>query len=72
MENFGKKIRILRKQRGMTLKQLAKALGVASFSYVCDIELGNKTPRPRLIVKLADIFGVTTDLLMRDELEIKD
>jgi transcriptional regulator with XRE-family HTH domain len=54
----------------MTLKELAAALGVASFSYVSDIEHGKKTPHPTLIIKIADVFGVTTDQLMRDEIEL--
>ena len=70
MERFGEKVRILRHRRGMTLKGLAAALGVASFSYVSDIEHGKKTPHPTLIIKIADVFGVTTDQLMRDEVEL--
>ncbi len=72
MQNFGKKVRTLRKRQGMTLKQLTAALGLTSIGYISEIEHGTKILSAKLIVKLADIFGVTTDLLMRDELEIKD
>lgn len=54
----------------MTLKELAEALEIASFSYVSDIEHGKKTPHPTLIIKIADVFGVTADQLMRDEVEL--
>lgn len=71
MERFGEKVRTLRHQREMTLKELAEALGVASFSYISDIENGKKTPHPTLIIKIADVFGVTADQLMRDEVDLE-
>ena len=71
MERFGEKVRTLRHRRDMTLKELAEALGVASFSYISDIENGKKTPHPTLIIKIADVFGVTTDQLMRDEIDLE-
>jgi transcriptional regulator with XRE-family HTH domain len=54
----------------MTLKQLAQALDLASFGYLSDIENGKKIPHPSVILKIADVFGVTADQLMRDELEV--
>ena len=71
MERFGEKVRTLRHRRDMTLKELAEALGVASFSYISDIENGKKTPHPTLIIKIADVFGVTADQLMRDEINLE-
>jgi len=70
VERFGEKVRMLRHQQGMTLKQLAEAVGVASFSYLSDIEHGKKTPHATLIIKIANVFGVTADQLMRDEIEL--
>lgn len=70
MERFGEKVRTLRQRQGLTLKELAEAVGVASFSYISDIENGKKTPHPTLIIKIADVFGVTADLLMRDEVDL--
>jgi transcriptional regulator with XRE-family HTH domain len=55
----------------MTLKELADALGLASFSYLSEIEHGHKTPHPTLIVKIADVFGVTADQLMRDDVKLE-
>ena len=71
MERFGEKVRTLRHRSDMTLKELAEALGVASFSYISDIENGKKTPHPTLIIKIADVFGVTADQLMRDEVDLE-
>jgi transcriptional regulator with XRE-family HTH domain len=72
VQRFGEKVRALRKQRGMTLKQLADALDLASFGYLSEIENGKKLPHSLVILKIADVFGVTTDQLMRDELEVDD
>ncbi len=44
-------------------------LGISG-SHVGAIERGQKIPNATMILKIADIFGVTTDQLMRDELEL--
>ena len=51
----------------MTIKALALALGFPSHSYVSEIETGKKLPATELIIKLADLFQVTVDDLVRDE-----
>ncbi|MBV7332456.1 helix-turn-helix domain-containing protein [Chloroflexi bacterium TSY] len=70
MQKFGEKVRALRQKNRMTLKELAEALELSSFSYVSEIETGKKTPHPTLIIKIADVFGVTADQLMRDDVEL--
>ena len=70
MQRLGEKIRTLRKQQGMTLKQLALALGFTSHSYASEIETGKKKPSTELIIKIADLFNVSVDQLVRDELEL--
>ncbi len=69
MEHFGKKLRILREHQGMTQKELAQLLGF-SRDHVSSLETGRKIPHARLVVRIADLFGVTTDVLMRDELNL--
>jgi transcriptional regulator with XRE-family HTH domain len=69
MDRFGEKLSVLRKRRGLTLRQLGKMLEV-HHTYVSQIEKGKTTPNARMIIKIADIFGVTADQLMRDELEL--
>lgn len=71
MQRLGEKVRTLRKRRGMTLKELALGLGVTSHSYVSEIETGKKNPTTEMIIKLADLFGVSVDLLVRDELDLE-
>jgi transcriptional regulator with XRE-family HTH domain len=72
MQRLGQKIRTLREQRGMTLMQMAVALGYPTHrhSYLSEIETGKRTPKGDFILKVADLFGVTTDQLMRDELDL--
>jgi transcriptional regulator with XRE-family HTH domain len=70
MQRFGEKLRILRKQHGMTLKELARELGYSSYTYINAIELGKKRPSLELVVTIANLFNVSFDQLMRDELEL--
>jgi transcriptional regulator with XRE-family HTH domain len=72
MERVGEKIRTLRERRGMTLRELAVALGypVRRNSYISEIETGKRTPQGKFLLKVADFFGITLDQLMRDELEV--
>jgi transcriptional regulator with XRE-family HTH domain len=55
----------------MTLKELALGLGFTSHSYVSEIETGKKKPTTEMIIKLADLFGVSVDFLVRDELDLE-
>ena len=71
MQRLGEKVRTLRKRRGMTVKSLALALGFPSHSYVSEIETGKKLPSTEMIIKLADLFQVTVDELVRDERDVK-
>lgn len=69
MKRFGEKMRKLRKQRGLTLVEVGDMLGIYN-TFVSRIELGQATPNAAMILKIADLFGVTTDQLMRDDLEV--
>ena len=60
----------LRKQRGMTLKELATALGLTTHSHLSNIETGRKQPSLELAIKIADLFEVAVDQLVRDHLEL--
>jgi transcriptional regulator with XRE-family HTH domain len=70
MKRFGVKLRTLRKRRGLTLRQLASTLEMGAHSHLANIETGKNKPTADLILKIADLFEVSTDQLMRDELEI--
>lgn len=72
MRRFGEKMRALRKQRGMTITELAQALGYAptSNSYISEVETGKRRPKIDFVLKVAQFFGVTTDQLVRDDIAL--
>ena len=70
MQRFGEKLRTLRKRHGLTQHELAARLGFASQGYIHFLETGKKLPNAVLVIKIADLFQVTTDQLLRDELDI--
>lgn len=56
-------IKCLRKERRMTQEQLAEALGV-TVGAVYKWERSSSTPDISLILEMADLFGVSTDVLL--------
>lgn len=69
MKRFGEKLRTLRERNGITQRQLAEQLGFTN-AYVSYLESGRKKPNVELVLKIADIFQVTTDELVRDHLDV--
>ncbi|MCR4902491.1 MAG: helix-turn-helix domain-containing protein [Butyrivibrio sp.] len=65
---FADKIINERKKLGWSQEELAEALGVSRQS-VSKWESAQSTPDLNRILKMADIFGVTTDYLLKDEIE---
>ncbi len=70
MQRFGEKLHILRRRHGMTMKELSSMLGYSSHSFIAALEKGERMPSAALAVKLSRIFNVTTDQLLKDELDI--
>lgn len=70
VQRFGEKLRLLRTSRGMTLQQLARTLGLAAHGYISELENGKKLPTVEFVLKVARLFDVSTDRLLKDELEI--
>jgi len=70
MTRFGEKLRVLRQQQNLTLRQLANLLDV-HYTHLNNIEIGKRRPSTILVLKIADLFNVTADQLMRDELELE-
>jgi len=68
------RLRQLRKNAKLTLKDIAKLIGV-SYQTVSNWENGSTEPDIQSIIKLADYFSVTTDYLLEhdnDEIYFKD
>ena len=70
MQRFGSKLRALRTHHRMTLTELAHALGRSAHGYISEIESGKKIPPAEFILSVARLFNVTTDVLMKDELDV--
>lgn len=66
--NFGEKLQLLRKARGLSQEALAEQLGVTRQA-VSKWELGDATPDLENVVALARFFGVSTDYLLLTEQE---
>lgn len=65
---LGKNIRNLRKENKMSQEQLAEKLNVSRQS-ISLWENGQTTPSMDNIIAIADIFGVSTDVLLKDSVE---
>ena len=61
---FGQKLERLRRDATLTQTELAHKLLLAQPGYISNLEKGRKFPSPTLIVRIADLFGVTTDWLL--------
>lgn len=66
MVNFGGILKSLRQQAGLTQKQLAERLWIskATVSYY---EQSLRSPSPEILVKIANVFHVSTDYLLGRE-----
>ena len=68
---IGMFIAALRKSRGMTQQEVAQSLGITDKT-VSKWETGNGYPDITMIPALAELFGVTTDEILRGERIIKE
>lgn len=57
MRNFSDMLRILRTDRGMTMEELAHAVGVTKAA-INNYEKGTRYPKPETLEALADFFNV--------------
>jgi len=71
IQRFGEKLHALRAHRGLTLKELAIALGYVAHGHISELEAGKKMPTVEFVLKVADLFDVSTDQLLKDESELE-
>ncbi len=69
MKRFGEKLRTLRQRQGYSLREIGERLGV-DHTFVSQLELTKRKPNAEMILKIADLFGVDINVLMRDELDL--
>lgn len=70
MRKFGEKLRALRRHHNLTLQSLAEKLGYTSHSYLSEIEAGRKVPTVQFALKVSDLFDVSLDELLKDDIEM--
>ena len=63
MVDFGARLRLLRQSKGMTQKQVADKLSLTK-SVISAYETDVRLPSYDILIKIAAIFGVTTDYLL--------
>ena len=63
MMKFHERIRILRKERGMTQKEAAAGLGIGYRAYQC-YELNQRYPDIHGLVNIANFFDASLDYLV--------
>lgn len=54
----------------MSVRELAKALDYAGHSYIGDVINGKRRPSADFALRVAVLFGVSLDALMRDDWEL--
>ena len=69
MSKIGKKLRTLRQRERLTTRQLGEVLGVSNV-HIVRIENGQRKPSIDLVERMSRFFNVTTDQLIKDELDI--
>ena len=63
MVDFGNRLRILRKERGLVQSQLADQLGLTK-SVISAYETDLRMPSYDILIRISKIFGVSTDYLL--------
>lgn len=65
---FSNNLRLLRKQHSLSQEQLAEKLGYKSFTTIQKWESGVSEPSVSVVKAIANLFGVTMDALVNDNL----
>ena len=63
MVSLGDKLKMLRKKNNLTQQQVAERLNVSK-AVVSSYELSNRSPSFQTLVKITNIYNVTTDFLL--------
>ena len=65
---IGSRLRAARNMVKLTQEQLAEKVGIGT-TYISDIERGAKFPSLSLFIKIVDALGVSSDYILRGEIE---
>ena len=72
MQRFGEKLRTLRKRDRISQQRLATKLGIKSDAFISEIETGKRKPSLEFVLKIAELFNVTPNHLLLDDVELED
>lgn len=64
---LGSKIRALREDKDISLREFAKQLGGVSAAHISDVELGRRYPSDALLRKIAQLLTVSVDELTKHD-----
>ncbi len=64
VQGMAEKLRKLRKEKGLSLKEVASSIGFTSTGIISDYECGHKSPSLTALTKLAALYGVSADYLL--------
>ncbi len=70
LKRFGEKLKALRLSKGLTLRQFAGSVGYRAYGYISELEAGKKTPTVEFVLSVSRYYGISTDELMKDEIEL--
>lgn len=70
MVSLGRQIALFRKSRGMKQEELAEKVSLST-SYISAIERGVKTPTLENFIAIANVLQVSSDELLKEELEVR-
>ncbi len=70
LRSFGAKLRYLRHKQRLTQIELSRTVGLTGHAAVSSLEAGRNFPSIQLVLRLADLFDVTTDYLVRDSIPL--
>lgn len=65
MATIGAKIKGIRTDRGFSQYRFAEELGISA-AYLSQLEMGVRKPSRALVQRIADLYGVSLDFLLRD------
>lgn len=65
---IGARLKEARNRCGVTQEQLAEKVGIGT-TYISDIERGAKFPSLSLFIRIIDALGISSDYVLRGEIE---
>jgi transcriptional regulator with XRE-family HTH domain len=72
-ERLGEKLLAIRQLLGMSQTEMCKALGLnLNYSAISNYELGTREPPLPVLLRYARIVGISTDVLIDDELDLPE